>query len=121
MNTLNRIFVTSAMVLQTFASAQTSIPTDINSEKKDSVVAEKILSPKEQLEVNIEKLKKDPILRVANWGFVVYDTKKKEKIIGYNEETPLIPASTTKLLSTDASMALLGGRFKWITQLEYSG
>ena len=34
---------------------------------------------------------------------------------------PLIPASTTKLLSTDASMALLGGRFKWITQLEYSG
>ncbi len=121
MNTLNRIFVTSAMVLQTFASAQTSIPNDINSEKKDSVVAEKILSPKEQLEVNIEKLKKDPILRVANWGFVVYDTKKKEKIIGYNEETPLIPASTTKLLSTDASMALLGGRFKWITQLEYSG
>ena len=121
MNTLNRIFVTSAMVLQTFASAQTSIPTDINSEKKDSVVAEKILSPKEQLEVNIEKLKKDPILRVANWGFVVYDTKKKEKIIGYNEETPLIPASTTKLLSTDASMALLGGRFRLITQLEYSG
>ena len=33
----------------------------------------------------------------------------------------MIPASTTKLLSTDASMALLGGRFKWITQLEYSG
>lgn len=121
MNTLNRIFVTSAMVLQTFAWAQTSISTDINSEKKDSAIEEKILTPKKQLEVNIEKMKNDPILRVANWGFVVYDTQKKEKIIGYNEETPLIPASTTKLLSTDASMALLGGRFKWITQLEYSG
>ena len=80
-----------------------------------------ILSPKEQLEENIEKMKKRPSFAQRNLGFVVYDTKKKEVITGYNEDKPLIPASTTKLLSTDASMALLGGRFKWITQLEYSG
>ena len=121
MNKLNRIFVTIATVFQTFAMAQTSIPNDISNEKQESTITNPVLSPKEQLEVNIEKLKKDPILRAGNWGFVVYDTQKKQKIIGYNEETPLIPASTTKLLSTDASMALLGGRFKWITQLEYSG
>ena len=121
MKTLKRIFVSSAIVLQAFALAQTSIPKDISNEKQESSFVKPILSPKEQLEVNIEKLKKDPILRAGNWGFVVYDTQKKQKIIGYNEETPLIPASTTKLLSTDASMALLGGRFRWITQLEYSG
>ena len=121
MNILKRIFVTSAIVLQTFAMAQTSIPNDINTDKQEATFAKPVLSPKEQLEINIEKLKKDPILRAGNWGFVVYDTQKKQKIIGYNEETPLIPASTTKLLSTDASMALLGGRFRWITQLEYSG
>ena len=121
MNKLNRIFATIATVFQTFAMAQTSIPNDISNEKQESTLLTPALSPKEQLEVNIEKLKKDPILRAGNWGFVVYDTQKKQKIIGYNEETPLIPASTTKLLSTDASMALLGGRFKWITQLEYSG
>jgi D-alanyl-D-alanine carboxypeptidase/D-alanyl-D-alanine-endopeptidase (penicillin-binding protein 4) len=46
---------------------------------------------------------------------------KKQVITEYNSDTPLIPASTTKLLSTDASMALLGGKFRWITQLEYSG
>ena len=88
---------------------------------KDTLAEKPILSPKEQLEANILTMKADPLLRNANWGFVVYDTKTKQKITGYNEETPLIPASTTKLLSTDASMALLGGRFKWITQLEYSG
>ena len=47
--------------------------------------------------------------------------QKKQVITEYNSDTPLIPASTTKLLSTDASMALLGGKFRWITQLEYSG
>lgn len=88
---------------------------------KDTLAEKPILSPKEQLEANILTMKDDVLLRNANWGFVVYDTKTKQKITGYNEETPLIPASTTKLLSTDASMALLGGKFKWITQLEYSG
>lgn len=88
---------------------------------KDTLAEKPILSPKEQLEANILTMKADPLLRNANWGFVVYDTKTRQKIVSYNEETPLIPASTTKLLSTDASMALLGGRFRWITQLEYSG
>ena len=105
-------------MLSFFSWGQTSIQTSYPSENS---VLERTLSPKEQLEQNIEKMKNDPIMRVANWGFVVYDVQKKQTITGYNEYSPLIPASTTKLLSTDASMALLGGRFRWITQLEYSG
>lgn len=103
--------------------AQSSLPQNINTSLSElsNTVVPKILSPKEQLEENIEKMKNDPVLKTATWGFVVYDPQKKQTITGYNEFTPLIPASTTKLLSTDASMALLGGRFRWIAQLEYSG
>ena len=85
MNKLNRIFVTIATVFQTFAMAQTSIPNDISNEKQESTITNPVLSPKEQLEVNIEKLKKDPILRAGNWGFVVYDTQKKQKIDEVNK------------------------------------
>lgn len=113
-----KIFTFLTCMLSFFSWGQTSIQTSYPSENS---ALERTLSPKEQLEQNIEKLKNDPIMRVANWGFVVYDVQKKQTITGYNEYSPLIPASTTKLLSTDASMALLGGRFRWITQLEYSG
>ena len=113
-----KIFTFLTCMLSFFSWGQTSIQTSYPSENS---VLERTLSPKEQLEQNIEKMKNDPIMRVANWGFVVYDVQKKQTITGYNEYSPLIPASTTKLLSTDASMALLGGRFRWITQLEYSG
>ena len=61
MNILKRIFVTSAIVLQTFAMAQTSIPNDISNEKQESTITNPVLSPKEQLEVNIEKLKKNSL------------------------------------------------------------
>ena len=125
MRELKRIAIAATVLMQTAVIAQTSsVSSNIYTEKSgigSAGIEKPVLTPKEQLEENIEKMKKDPLLRNANWGFVVYDTKKKEVITGYNEDKPLIPASTTKLLSTDASMALLGGRFKWITQLEYSG
>ena len=63
----------------------------------------------------------DPVLRNANWGFVVYDPKTKKIISSYNENASLIPASTTKLLTTETALNLLGENFRWITQLEYSG
>lgn len=122
MNTFYKILVSTAILLQSFTWAQTSVPNLLRVDQQEFTPTVKpILSPKEQLQDNIDRLKNDPVLRSANWGFVVYDTQKKEKIIGFNDNTLLIPASTTKLLSTDASMSLLGGRFKWITQLEYSG
>lgn len=63
----------------------------------------------------------DPVMRNANWGFVVYDPKNKKIINSYNEKAPLIPASTTKLLTTETAMSILGKDFQWTTQLEYSG
>lgn len=75
----------------------------------------------EQLNSKISAMFTDPVMRNANWGFVVYDPKNKRVINSYNEKAPLIPASTTKLLTTETAMSILGKDFQWITQLEYSG
>ncbi|MGC4130296.1 MAG: D-alanyl-D-alanine carboxypeptidase/D-alanyl-D-alanine-endopeptidase [Bergeyella sp.] len=86
-----------------------------------NAVSNVILSPKDRIDITLEGMMNDPVLKNASWGFVVYDPKTKKVVSSYNENTPLIPASTTKLLTTDTAMDLLGENFKWITQLEYSG
>lgn len=104
---------TSAGALPQISDQQTLVK-DITAEKA-------LLSPKEQIEFNINKMFTDPVLRNANWGFVVYDTKTGKIVTSYNENAPLVPASTTKLLTTETAFALLGTKFRWNTQLEYSG
>ena len=84
-------------------------------------VVKKVLTVKEEIDEIVANMSSDPVLRNANWGFVIYDPKTKQMINSYNENLAFIPASTTKLLTTDTAMALLGGKFLWTTQLEYSG
>jgi len=86
-----------------------------------SVVEKTILSAKELVDINVNTMMTDPVLKNANWGFVVYDPKTKKVISSYNENTPLVPASTTKLLTTETAMSMLGENYRWMTQLEYSG
>jgi len=88
---------------------------------KDITAEKALLSPKDQIEFNINKMFTDPVLRNANWGFVVYDTKTGKIVTSYNETAPLVPASTTKLLTTETAFSLLGTKYRWNTQLEYSG
>ena len=75
----------------------------------------------ELLNNRISSMFTDPVMKNANWGFVVYDPKNKKIINSYNEKASLIPASTTKLLTTETAMSILGKDFQWTTQLEYSG
>lgn len=84
-------------------------------------IAEKPLSPTEQLGLTLSSMQSDAVMRNANWGFVVYDPKSKKVINSYNENQPLVPASTTKLLTTETAFSLLGTGFQWLTRLEYSG
>lgn len=79
------------------------------------------LSPKELVDVSVNTMMSDAVLKNASWGFVVYDPKTKKIISSYNENTPLVPASTTKLLTTETALNLLGENYRWMTQLEYSG
>lgn len=75
----------------------------------------------ELLNSKISSMFTDPVMKNANWGFVVYDPKNKRVINSYNEKASLIPASTTKLLTTETAISILGKDFQWTTQLEYSG
>lgn len=86
-----------------------------------SAVEKTILSPKELVDININTMMSDPVLKNADWGFVVYDPKTKKVISSYNENIPLVPASTTKLLTTETALSLLGENYRWTTQFEYSG
>lgn len=110
------VFSQGSVAVSTFpqVAEQQGLVKDISAEKA-------LLSPKEQIEFNINKMFTDPVLRNANWGFVVYDPKTEKIVTAYNETAPLIPASTTKLLTTETAFSLLGTQYRWNTQLEYSG
>lgn len=101
-----------------YSSSTENITGSLNSETATENV---ILSPKEKIDANLDNMLSDVVLKNANWGFVVYDPKTKKIVSSYNETTPLVPASTTKLLTTETAFNLLGENFKWTTQLEYSG
>lgn len=124
---IKKIFVSTAIGFSTFAFAQgtftsSNLPQSYESSNiKESGSAEKLLTSKELLDINLNAMANDAVLRNANWGFVIYDPKTKKIISSYNEQASLIPASTTKLLTTETAMSLLGENFKWVTQLEYSG
>lgn len=104
----------------TFASNKYSQSYDNSSDAKNISVA-KTFSAKEEVDSEITKMMSDPVLRNANWGFVVYDPVTQKIVTSYNETSALVPASTTKLLTTDTAFELIGEKFKWKTQLEYKG
>lgn len=87
----------------------------------DFLVKSSAASARDVLNNSISTMFTDPVMRNAQWGFVVYDPKTKKVINSYNENASLIPASTTKLLTTEAAMSLFGKDYQWVTQLEYSG
>ncbi|KIA88309.1 D-alanyl-D-alanine carboxypeptidase/D-alanyl-D-alanine endopeptidase [Kaistella jeonii] len=127
---LKNIFVSSALAVSAFAFSQgtftnstypQSYDNQSSNSPKDFASTEKLMTAKELVDININSMMSDPVLRNASWGFVIYDPKTKKVVSSYNENTPLVPASTTKLLTTETAMSLMGEKFRWITQLEYSG
>lgn len=111
------LLLAELFLAQGSSSYQTSYPTFSGSSATSSVT----LSPKEKIDANITYMMSDPVLKSARWSFVLYDPKTKKVISSYNETTPLVPASTTKLLTTETALNLLDENYRWLTQLEYSG
>ena len=130
MSKLKNYFTGFSLVMASFAFGQGSYSTSYspNYDNHTAIASnvgyakpDVVLSPKEKIDEKLSLMTSDPVLRNANWGFVVYDPKTKKVISSYNENTPLVPASTTKLLTTETAMNLLGTNYRWLTQLEYSG
>ncbi len=125
---LKNIAASATLVFSTFAFSQgnftsnNNYPQSYETQSLGSVVSsEKLMTSKELIDININSLMNDPVLRNANWGFVIYDPATKKIVSSYNENATLVPASTTKLLTTETAMNLLDENFRWTTQLEYSG
>ena len=123
---LKNILVSSAFALSAIAFGQgtfasSNYPQSYETHSSNISAPEKLMSAKELVDIKINSLMNDPVLRNANWGFVIYDPKTKKVVSSYNENASLVPASTTKLLTTETAMNLLGEKFRWITQLEFSG
>ena len=123
---LKNILVSSAFALSAMAFGQgtfasSNYPQSYETHSSNISAPEKLMSAKELVDIKINSLMNDPVLRNANWGFVIYDPKTKKVVSSYNENASLVPASTTKLLTTETAMNLLGEKFRWITQLEFSG
>ena len=69
----------------------------------------------------IEKLKIDKDLENASWGFCIIDNADGSLLIDKDKNKSLIPASSTKTITTATALAILGEDYKYTTQVFYSG
>jgi len=58
--------------------------TSLNLPSPAAYVEKAILSPKELVDISVNTMMTDPVLKNATWGFVVYDPKTKKIISSYN-------------------------------------
>lgn len=124
MKIINRSLIILGLSLSVGASSQQRLAyTGTPSLEGIKTVKNAIVSElaKNEIDFAIERLQSESIVRNANWGFVIYDPESRQVVTSYNENTPLVPASTTKLLSTETAMNIMGTKFQYNTQLEYSG
>ncbi len=87
-----RKYISSAAVLASgLFLAQSTVSTVLYSQNYDnqknslnlpspvsSMVEKSVLSAKELVDINVNTMMADPVLKNANWGFVVYDPKTKK-------------------------------------------
>lgn len=131
MNRLKKyIFSFAVVCYSTIVFSQTEIRSENHPQKHENGLKsigvvlnpeDNTVSSKSKMNLILDKMSGDAVMRNAAWGLAVYDPKTKKLLYSHNENTPLIPASTTKILTTETALSLLGGKFRWITQLDYSG
>ncbi|HET6992475.1 MAG TPA: D-alanyl-D-alanine carboxypeptidase/D-alanyl-D-alanine-endopeptidase, partial [Bacteroidia bacterium] len=73
------------------------------------------------LQKEISQLNADTVLAHGDWGFCAMTADSGKLIALHNMQQSLIPASTLKILTTGASLGLLGPDYKYQTRIEYDG
>lgn len=73
------------------------------------------------LEQAVAALLKDPDLKHASVGICIMDAETGKVLVAHEAERSLVPASTLKVVTTAAAMALLKPNYRWKTHLQYSG
>lgn len=63
----------------------------------------------------------DPALRCSSTGIYVLDLATGKMLLSENSDQLLAPASTLKLLTTAASLEVLGPDYRFVTEMGYAG
>ncbi len=74
-----------------------------------------------QIERTIKKLVNEPALKNGSVGVAVIDVETGKLIAGHDAKKCLTPASSLKVVTTGAALAILGPDFQFETKLEYDG
>lgn len=102
--TFTKSFASILLILVGFSIASGQNPAQVRKLKKELA---KITGSKE--------------FKTATIGFCLMDVETGKILVEENAEKSLIPASTMKLITTGAGLALLGDTFRFKTQLSYVG
>lgn len=74
-----------------------------------------------KIETAIQNLVNEPVLKNGLVGVAVIDVASGKLIAGHNASISLTPASSLKVVTTGAALAILGADFRFETKLEYDG
>lgn len=70
---------------------------------------------------SVKKYQQTKLLKNASWSVTARYLDTGEKIIEYNSNLSLAPASNMKLLTTSAALEILGEEHRFVTRLFYDG
>ena len=102
--TFTKFFTSIVLILLGFSIATGQNPAQVRKLKKELA---KITGSKE--------------FKTATIGFCLMDVETGKILVEENAEKSLIPASTMKLITTGAGLALLGDTFRFKTEFRYEG
>ncbi|UPT65435.1 MAG: D-alanyl-D-alanine carboxypeptidase [Sphingobacteriales bacterium JAD_PAG50586_3] len=74
-----------------------------------------------KLKTELVKITGSKEFKTATIGVCIMDVETGKVLVETNSEKSLIPASTIKLITTGAGLALLGDTFKFKTKMQYVG
>ena len=74
-----------------------------------------------EIEKYVRELEKDSLMRTTSWSVLIKDLETGEVVASHEPQLSLAGASITKLLTTGAALASLGGDFRYETKLGYDG
>ena len=87
----------------------------------DTVAIDSTLKWPENVTARLDHLMKEPLLKKAQLGLMVYDLTADSAIYCQGEKQTLRPASTMKLVTAITAIDKLGGGYQFRTQLYYTG
>ncbi|WP_299464330.1 D-alanyl-D-alanine carboxypeptidase/D-alanyl-D-alanine-endopeptidase [uncultured Microscilla sp.] len=69
----------------------------------------------------IDQLNRDAVLRHGSWALSIQDVTSGKQLVQVNPYKTMTVASSLKTVTTSAGLGILGGNYKFATQIQYDG